>query len=355
MAETTDGVRFERRGVLGLITLDRPKVLNALTHDMILAIEAQLDAWAGDEDVAVVTIIGAGEKAFCAGGDVRTLWETGRPGGARGQANWRFYADEYRLNAKIQRYPKPYVALMDGIVMGGGVGVSLHGRIRIATERTVFAMPETGIGLFPDVGATWFLPRLPGEIGLWLGLTGTRLRTVDVVASGLCDHFVPADRLDQLLETLTRLDPTDPQALDWDIEAFARQPEGPSVLDDHRERIDRIFAGDGVEAVLERLAETEHYWAAEQREAIVGKSPTCTRIAFRQIREGAGLTFEDCMRLEYRLARFCMTHGDFYEGVRATIIEKDGAPAWSPASLKEADDAFVAPAFAPLGSEELAL
>lgn len=350
-----DGVRFEQRGVLGLITLDRPKALNALTHAMALAIETQLDRWAGDPTVEVVAIKGGGEKAFCAGGDIRALWEAGQPGGERGRANWQFYADEYRLNAKIKRFPKPYVSIMDGIVMGGGVGVSIHGSIRIATERTVFAMPETGIGLFPDVGGTYFLPRLPGQTGLWLGLTGTRLRTVDVVATGICDHFMPADRVVQFLDALADLDTSDPQALSWSLEAFARRPDGPSVLDDHRTRIDTAFAAPSIEEVLERLDGTEHYWAGEQKQAILAKSPTCTRIAFRQIREGADLSFEDCMRLEYRLARFCMTHPDFYEGVRATIIDKDGAPAWAPATLAEADDAFVAKAFMPLGDEELTL
>ena len=334
-------ILFERRGRLGLITLNRPKALNALTHDMALALERQLDLWRDDPGVAVVAIQGAGDKAFCAGGDIRVLYDAGRPGGANGRNNWQFYADEYRLNTKIKRYPKPYVALMDGIVMGGGVGVSVHGSLRIATERTLFAMPETGIGLFPDVGGTWFLPRLPGQVGMWLGLTGSRLRGADTVAAGVCDRFVEAAELPSFLDAL----------------AAGEVPSAP--LDrpalEHRDEIDRTFAGDSVESILTALECAGSDWAARQRASILAKSPTCTRIALRQIRAGAGLDFEDCMRLEYRLARFCMTRPDFYEGVRAVILDKDNAPQWNPATLAEADDAHVAPAFALLGEEELVL
>ena len=331
-------ILFEVRGRLGLVTLNRPKALNALTHDMALALERQLDLWRDDTGVAVVAIQGAGDKAFCAGGDIRALYDAGR---ADGRNNWRFYADEYRLNTKIKRYPMPYVSLMDGIVMGGGVGVSVHGSLRIATERTMFAMPETGIGLFPDVGGTWFLPRLPGQVGMWLGLTGSRLRGADTVAAGVCDRFMQAAELPSLLDALATGEVPNP-------------PSGGPVLE-HMDEIDRSFAGDSVESILTALERSGLDWAARQRADILAKSPTCTRIAFRQIRAGAGLDFEDCMRLEYRLARFCMTRPDFYEGVRAVIIDKDNAPRWTPATLAEADDAHVAPAFAPLGDEELVL
>jgi enoyl-CoA hydratase/carnithine racemase len=334
-------ILFERRGRLGLITLNRPKALNALTHDMALRLERQLDLWRDDDAVAVVAIQGAGDKAFCAGGDIRALYDAGRPGGANGRNNWQFYADEYRLNTKIKRYPKPYVALMDGIVMGGGVGVSAHGSLRIATERTMFAMPETGIGLFPDVGGTYFLPRLPGHIGMWLGLTGSRLRGADTVAAGVCDRLVEAAGLPSFLDLLATGEVPTP-------------PPGRPALE-HMDEIDRTFAGDSVESILTALDRAGSDWAAGQHTSILAKSPTCTRIAFRQIRAGASLDFEDCMALEYRLARFCMTQPDFYEGVRAVILDKDNAPQWTPATLAEADDAHVAPAFAPLGAEELVL
>jgi enoyl-CoA hydratase len=342
-------ILFEHRGRLGLITLNRPKALNALTHDMALLLERQLDLWRDDDAVAVVAIQGAGDKAFCAGGDIRALYDAGKPGGVTGRNNWQFYADEYRLNTKIKRYSKPYVSLMDGIVMGGGVGVSVHGSLRIATERTVFAMPETGIGLFPDVGGTWFLPRLPGRIGMWLGLTGSRLKGLDVVRAGVCNLFIAAERLPELIDVLTRDG-------DWfavlmnagqQREALGDLPETPEIH--------HLFSFGSVELTLKALIDAGTDWATRQHDTILTKSPTCTRIAFRQIREGANLDFEGCMRLEYRLARFCMTQPDFYEGVRAVIIDKNNAPKWNPATLAEAIDAHAAPAFAPLGDMELVL
>lgn len=342
-------ILFERRGALGLITLNRPQAMNALTHDMALRLERQLDLWRDDDAVAVVAIRGAGEKAFCAGGDIRVLYEAGKEDGS---ANFPFYADEYRLNVKIKRYPKPYVAFMDGVVMGGGVGVSIHGACRIATERTLFAMPETGIGLFPDVGGTWFLPRLPGELGLWLGLTGTRIKGKDAVAVGVCDAFVASDQIDKQIEQLAEGG--------WRALGDGRQmaESGLDVSSDGfplQQEVDRHFGGDSLEAVLENLRRSETEWGAKQREIILSKSPYCTRLAFRQIREGAKLDFEDCMRLEYRLARACMTHGDFFEGVRALIIDKDNAPKWSPSTLDAVTDAMVDAAFSDLGDEELAL
>ncbi len=350
-------ILFEQRDRLGLITLNRPQALNALTYGMVGALDAQLDVWAGDDSIAVVAIRGAGERAFAAGGDIRALYDAGQ-GGATGARNFRFFADEYRLNTRIKRYPKPYIAVMDGIVMGGGVGVSIHGMRRIAGDRTVFAMPETGIGLFPDVGGTYFLPRLPGEVGMWLGLTGARLKTPDAVACGICDFHVPSPEMDELFDALARIDIGDrePQeAIDWIIESFARVPAGETVLHQHGERIDRCFGAGDVDAVIEELRHEDDSWTGEQLSAIGTKSPTSTRIAYRQIREGAGLGFEDCMRLEYRLARYCMTHPDFYEGVRATILDKDGAPKWSPPTLADVTDPMIDEAFAPLDLDELVL
>ncbi|MEM1346732.1 MAG: enoyl-CoA hydratase/isomerase family protein [Pseudomonadota bacterium] len=335
-------VDFEVRGALGLITLNRPKALNALTHAMVGAIHAQLDAWTEDERVKTVAIQGTGDRAFCAGGDIRALYEAGRPGGARGQANFAFYADEYRLNHRIKTYPKPYVAIMDGIVMGGGVGVSLHGHVRIATERTVFAMPETGIGLFPDVGATYALPRLPGALGMWLALTGARLKDLDTLRAGVCDRIVAADKIEGVLAGLAAGDtPHIPPTVVPDL--------------DERRAIDAAFSGTSVEDILERLERLGTDWAKAQHATLLAKSPMSSRIAFRQMREGAALDFDDAMRLEYRLARYCVTQPDFYEGVRAQIIDKDNAPRWQPTTLKEANDTHVAPAFAPLGEEELSL
>jgi len=331
-------ILFEQRGKLGLVTLNRPKALNALTHEMLLWFEHQLALWRDDPSVEVVAIRGAGDRAFCAGGDIRVLYEQGS---ADRTSTFKLYADEYRINTRIKRFPKPYVGLMDGVVMGGGVGLSIHGSLRIATERTAFAMPETGIGLFPDVGGTYFLPRLPGQLGMWLGLTGNRLRGADAVAGGACDMIIDSGAMPAVIEAL----------------ADGALPEVPADRPAlaHRDEIDALFQGDSVEAILAALAEAGTEWATRERDLILTKAPSATRIAFRQIREGAHLDFEDCMRLEYRLIRFCMTRPDFYEGVRASIIEKDHRPNWSPATLAEADDAYIAPAFEPLGDEELHL
>jgi len=350
---TEPEILFEKRGRLGLVTLNRPQALNALTHSMVLALDAQLDLWAEDEVIGVVAIRGAGGKAFAAGGDIRALYDAGQ-GGATGERNFRFFRDEYRLNTKVKRFPKPYVGCMDGVVMGGGVGVSIHGMRRVAGDRTIFAMPETGIGLFPDVGATWFLPRLPGQVGMWLGLTGARLKTADAVACGIADVYVPSAATEDLLDALAGVEPgAGAEALDRILGTVARAPESETVLAAHRDRIARCFGASRVETVLAALEADGHEWANEQRVAILAKSPTSTRIAFRQIRAGAALSFEECMKLEYRLARYCMTHPDFYEGVRAVILDKDDTPRWSPASLDEATDDFVAEAFADLGPEEL--
>jgi enoyl-CoA hydratase len=356
-----DEVLFEQRGKLGLITLNRPKALNALTWHMVKLMDAQLDAWASDDSIAVVAIQGAGDKAFAAGGDIRWLYDNGQ-GGQTGERNFQFFADEYRLNTKIKTYPKPYVAIMDGIVMGGGVGVSIHGSHRFITERTMFAMPETGIGLFPDVGATYFLPRMQGAIGMFCGLTGARLKGSDAVLH-LDAKPVRSGDLAQLLDWLAAegswqsLDQAFDRAEDAEQEEILRNPElskdGP--VESHHIAIDEAFDLGSVEEIIAALKDLKTDWAEKQLKILLGKSPTSTRIAFRQIRDGAKLDFEDCMRLEYRLARYCMTHPDFYEGVRATILDKDGAPNWSPASLVEATDDFVAEAFAHLGDDELDL
>ena len=339
-------ILFERRDRLGLITLNRPKAMNALTHEMVLALSDQLDAWAEDDNIETVAIQGSGDRAFCAGGDIRALYELGRENGAKA---WPFYADEYRMNAKIKRFPKPYVAVMDGVTMGGGVGVSIHGGFRIATERTVFAMPETGIGFFPDVGGTYFLPRLPGHVGLWMGLTGARLKGREAVLAGLCDAHLLAAEVDRMLIALA--EGAHPDAL-ADAGVPLEGAHGQAL--EMQEAIDSGFRGESVEDVLEAL-EGAGDWGRETAETIRARSPTATRVAFRQIHDGAHLSFEECMRLEYRLARWLVCRPDFYEGVRATIIDKDRAPQWDPPTLEQADDAFVAPAFEPIGDEELAL
>jgi enoyl-CoA hydratase len=335
-------VLFERRGRAGIITLNRPAALNALTLAMVRAIHPELRAWGADEAVARVVIRAAGDKAFCAGGDIRALYEWGRAGD---ETFLDFYREEYRLDTFIKRFPKPYVALIDGIVMGGGVGVSVHGSHRIAGDRLVFAMPETGIGLFPDVGGTYFLPRLPGETGLYLGLTGERVRTADAVALGIATHHVPSARFPDLTEALCEADDVDAALAAFDADAG----EGPLSAD--RALIDRHFSASTLEGVLESLRAEGGEWAEKTLSTLRGKSPTSLRITFRQLREGKSLGFEDAMRLEYRIVNRIFHAHDFFEGTRAVVIDKDMAPRWRPASLDQITDADIASYFAPLAEE----
>jgi enoyl-CoA hydratase len=339
-------VLFERRGALGLITLNRPKALNALTHGMCLEMLAQLGEWARDAAVKAVAVRGAGERAFCAGGDIRALYDSGRAGTPYARDFWH---DEYRLDAAIRHFPKPYVALIRGIVMGGGVGVSVNGSHRLADESITFAMPETGIGLFPDVGASYFLPRLPGEIGMYLAMTGARLKCADAVAFGIATHFVPAAKFDALVERLAAA-----ENVDSAIRLLAGDPGRPPLAE-HRDKIDVIFSANSVEAILERLDRDGSDWAASTAATIRTKSPTSLKIAFRQLREGAKLEFDDCMRMEFRMVTRIISGHDFYEGVRATIIDKDSRPQWQPASLAGVTEKDIAAYFAPLGEQELKL
>jgi enoyl-CoA hydratase len=337
---------FEQRGAIGLVTLNRPKALNALTHEMCLKLKAQLNAWRPDNAIQSVVIQGAGDRAFCAGGDIRTLYESGKAGT---DYAFDFYRDEYLLNAAIKHFPKPYVALIRGFVMGGGVGVSVHGSHRIADETTLFAMPETGIGLFPDVGGSWFLPRMPGELGMYLGLTGARLRTPDALYAGVATHFVPGTKHPALIDRLA-------EGVEVDIavrDVTETVPE--TYLLAHRAKIDTIFAQQSAEDILTALDADHTDFADDTAKVIRTKSPTATKLAFRQIREGRALDFDACMRMEYRMVHRVIEGHDFYEGVRATIIDKDGAPKWQPDALSQVSNADIDAYFAPLGQKELPL
>jgi enoyl-CoA hydratase len=331
-------ILFEKRGAVGLITLNRPKALNALTHAMCRAMTAQLRAWSVDAEVKAVVVQGAGDRAFCAGGDIRSLYESGKAGTPYALD---FYRDEYVLNALIKHYPKPYVALISGIVMGGGVGVSVHGGTRIADETTMFAMPETGIGLFPDVGGSFFLPRCPGRIGMYLALTGARLKTADCLYASVATHFVAREKRAALIARLC-----EGGAIDELSEAVPA-----TFLDTHRAAIDAIFAGDSAEEILAALDADHTDWSRDTAKTIRGKSPTSTKLTVRQLREGAVKSFDDCMKMEYRMVHRIVAGHDFYEGVRATIIDKDGTPKWAPADLAAVSDAAVDAYFAPLERE----
>lgn len=343
-----EDVLFEKRGRAGLITLNRPKALNALTLDMVHAMRAQLEDWRNDNAIACIVIRGAGERAFCAGGDIRALHDSGKAGTPY---VFDFYAHEYRLNRTIKRYPKPYIALINGIVMGGGVGVSVHGLYRVAGEGCVFAMPETGIGLFPDVGGTYFLPRCPGEVGLHLGLTGARLDVTDAKYAGIATHVVPATQHEALIDALA--DGTRP--LERTLAHFAVSHDNKSKIAGLQPLIDRHFAGGSVEAIFASLEVDASLFAAETLKSLRTKSPTSLKVTYRQIREGKKLGFEDCMRLEFRLTNRFMHGRDFYEGVRAVILEKDNAPNWQPSSLESVTEAQVNAYFATLPNGDLAL
>jgi enoyl-CoA hydratase/carnithine racemase len=338
-------ILFERRGRLGFIRLNRPQALNALTLDMSRRLDRGLKDWAGNPEVSVVAVRGAGSRAFCAGGDVRALYKAG-PGSPYTDT---FYREEYVLNRNVFRFPKPYVALMDGIVMGGGVGISAHGSHRVVTERTVFAMPETGIGLFPDVGATWLLSRCPGESGIYLGLTGARLQAADLIALGLAEGMVPSERLDAFESSLA--DAGKSARVDALLHRFQADPGAPSLAP-HRAAIDRCFSEPTVERILAALDAEGTGWAKAAAATLRTKSPTSLKVSLRQLRLGRTLPdFEAAMRLEFRLVQHFMAGGDFFEGVRAVVIDKDQRPRWSPDRLEAVSEAAVDAYFAPLERE----
>lgn len=331
---------FARLGRLASIRLNRPQALNALAPGQFSAIHRQLDEWAADPEISAVLVEGAGERAFCAGGDIRAVWDARtRQDDAFNRALFR---DEYRLDRAIYRYSKPYVAFMDGIVMGGGAGVSVNGRFRVATERTAFAMPEAAIGFFPDVGATHFLGRCPGAIGLYLGLTGARLGAADMVWAGLATHAVPAATLDDLRRDLARAatssDPAD--AIAATLDAAHRDP-GSSALARDAEAIEDCFSAGSVEAILERLAGLEDAWAVAARAGMAKGAPTSLKVIVRQLTGGGGLEFDAAITREYGLACAFLAKHDFYEGIRAAVIDKDKAPKWQPAALEQVSPAVV--------------
>ncbi|MDO8874621.1 MAG: enoyl-CoA hydratase/isomerase family protein [Pseudolabrys sp.] len=346
-------ILFERRGAAGIVTLNRPKALNAVTHAMVHALSAQLAAWADDPAVTRVVIMANGERAFSAGGDIRHLYDLGKAG--KGDEALQFWRDEYPLNAAIKNFRKPYVALIDGIVMGGGVGISVHGSHRVAFDRFSFAMPEVGIGFFPDVGATWFLPRMPGELGAYCALTGERFNAADGLNAGLATHRVPSARFGALLDGLTGT-----VSVDAVLAAFA-EPAGEGSITARRAAIDRLFAGDRVEAILAALdaeaasGSADAEWAGKTAALMRTKSPLSLKVALAQVRHGKLCDFATCMRTEFRIVSRVIHGHDFYEGVRAVIVDKDNRPIWQPATLAQVSDAEVARHFAPLDDGELAL
>jgi len=346
MLESDPHILFEKRGALGLITLNRPKALNALTHGMCIGMHKVLAEWAGDDAVRSVAIRGAGPRAFCAGGDIRSMAESSRD---KTSAAAKFLADEYLLNARIGDYPKPYIALTHGVVMGGGAGVSVHGRYRLADEDLAFAMPETGIGFIPDIGSSFFLSRCPGETGMYLGLTGTRIGLGDALALGLVTHSVAQSDHAALIERLA-----DGEAASNVVAAFARSAP-PAQLTEQRARIGTIFAASSVEAVLERLDRDGSEFSAQTARVIRTRSPESLKLTFRLLREAKPLSLHECLKMEYRVGSRRVMSADFREGVRAVLIDKDGVPRWNPGQLADVKEPDIAGYFASLGGHEISI
>ncbi|WP_149540848.1 enoyl-CoA hydratase/isomerase family protein [Siccirubricoccus phaeus] len=333
MSETAEPTLVTRlEGAAGTLLMNRPKTLNALDLEMIRGFQAALDAWKDDPAVQLVLLEGAGGKAFCAGGDVRRIREFAIAGDTA--AIEAFFAEEYAVNRGIALFGKPWISLIDGVCMGGGIGVSIHGAPRVVTEHALMAMPETAIALFPDVGTSYSLPRLPGAIGTWLALTGARLRGGDAVAAGLATHFVQRAKLPALRQALLGGDPAV-------VAQFTETPPEASFAP-HRAAIDRCFSQDSVAGILAALEAEGTAWAAEQVKVLRRMSPTSLAVSLLLLRRGAGASLDECLAMELALTRSVVNkHPDFREGVRSVLVDKDGTPSWTPARVEELDPAAI--------------
>lgn len=344
---TTDEIAIRTVGRVGRITLTRPKALNALTHAMAGAIETALDAWQEERAVELIVVDSEGDKAFCAGGDIQHLYRTGMEGDY--ETGRAFWADEYRLNARIANSAIPYVPIMNGIVMGGGVGISAHGKPRLVTDNTMLAMPECGIGLVPDVGGSFILSRAPGHLGEFLAMTGWRMKAADAILAGFADRYVPAARLPELKERLE--ESGDLSAL----EQASEMPE-PSSLRGERERIDRHFAGASALECLHSLEADESEFAGKAAAMIRKGCPLSVACAFEIVRRVRELpTLEDALAQEYRFTYRSMSEGEFLEGIRAQVIDKDRTPNWRVPRLEDVTAPMIEAMLAPLGDNELDL
>ena len=325
---STPDLTFEHQGAIAIVTLDRPKALNALTLEMIRTLDRQIAIWASDDEVKAVVIRGALTRAF--------------------------FREEYVLNRRIHTLAKPWIALLDGITMGGGVGLSVPGSHRIVTDKTLFSMPEAGIGLFPDVGGSWYLPRCPGQIGTYLALTGTRLHGADVLYAGLATHYVPSGRVDELVSVLSGADWSgDAHAVvDSALARFAHDP-GTLYLATYRDAIDRCFQFDSVEEIFASLEDEGTDWAIDTLKNLRQMSPTSLKVTLRQMRTGRTLSFDDAMTMEYRMSQAFIQGEDFYEGVRALLVDRDKSPRWRPDTLDAVSLDLVETFFTPLGERDL--
>ena len=351
IAPTEPDLIARREGSAGIIRLNRPKAINAVTLEMFRDIERALDQFEADPAVAVIVLEGAGERGLCAGGDIRALYESSKVQGDLGKVLWR---EEYILNARIATFPKPYVAFMDGIVMGGGVGLSAHSRHRVVTERTKLAMPEVGLGFFPDVGGTWLLSRAPGEIGSYFGLTGQTMNGPDAIYARFADAVVPSVSLPALREVLTRIRPgtlsIEVKAL---IDGFATgETSGPVAA--MQSNIDGWFAHDRMEDVVDSLRRDGSELAQSTLKTLSEKSPRGMVVTLKLLRLARhASSLEECLVREYRAALEVFRSDDFREGVRAAVIDKDRNPKWSPPEIEDVTPAMIAPYFAEIGADEL--
>ncbi len=355
----TQDILFEEHNHVGWITLNRPKALNALTHEMIKQLDAQLLTWETDPSINAVIIKSNSEKAFCAGGDVRSVYNAKLAGDMA--PTQHFFRDEYRMNWRIHRYPKPFVALMNGVVMGGGMGISIHGSHRIVTDNTMLAMPETSIGFFPDIGGTYFLSRCPGKTGLYLGLTGARLNFTDAVYSKLATHYVPQNFLSKLEQEIREIDwvhykvyMTKPKwvssqsvsaqgvnhkIIDTVVEKY-HAPVGVGPLRRREEQINAMFNADSVQSIIANLTKDDDQWSHETAATLAEKSPTSLVVTLKAIRNATIFKLDATLNMEYRLSQAFMNGYDFFEGVRALLVDKDKQPKWSPESLDAAAQGY---------------
>jgi len=332
-------------GGVGRLRLNRPKAIHALTREMCVAMSDALLRWREDPAIRLVMIDHVDGRGFCAGGDIRLIAESGASDGVAAR---RFFHDEYRLNHLLFTYAKPVIAFMDGITMGGGVGISQPANYRIATERTIYAMPESGIGLFPDVGAGWYLSRLPGRTGEFLALTGARIDGAECVALGLSTHYVPSERLDELKQALI----ANPAEIDRLVAEFAEAPPEARIIG-NRNKIDRLFAADRYEDVLAALKADGSEWAQKESATLATKSPQTCKVSLRLLAQGRDhVDFAEEMKVEYRVAAHICQRHDFIEGVRALIIDKDNSPKWDPPTPEGVTDHLLDQIFAPLPADE---
>ncbi|MBS4752123.1 enoyl-CoA hydratase/isomerase family protein [Nocardioides sp. zg-ZUI104] len=346
--ETADEapVLLRREGRAAYVVLNRPRAINALTHEMVRLISDALTQWADDDGVRTVVLTGAGERGLCAGGDIVAMWRDAKDGGT---ATAAFWADEYRLNLQVAQYPKPYVAVMDGLVLGGGIGLSAHAGHRVVTERSSLGMPETGIGFLPDVGGTFLLSHAPGETGTHLALTAGSAGAGDAIAMGLADHYLPSERIDALLTALAHRDADE-------VLADLTEPAPGSALLAARPWLDEAYAGADALEIVGRLRALGSAEAVRAADAIEAKCPTSVQVTLRALREAAAMnSLGPALDAEYRIARRLHARHDFVEGVRAQVVDKDRDPRWQPAHLSEVDDAEVEACFAGLGGDELGL